>query len=351
MVQDIFKKKEGAVMERYSRQMLFEPIGKEGQKKLAKRHVLIVGTGALGSGTAEILARAGVGKITVIDRDYVEESNLHRQHLYSEEDARMRWPKAAAAEKRLGEINGLIDVRSIVGEADASLLEELAPEIDLILDGTDNFETRFLINDVSQKYRIPWIFGSCVGSFGMTYTIIPGKTPCLQCLLKQIPMQGLTCDTVGVIGPVVQMVAAYQAAEALKILTDHLEALRPSFVSFDLWKNDHLEIKAGALKDNSCLSCGKQPSYPFLSREARTKTTVLCGRDTVQVRPAEKREMVLPALASQWRKAGWKVEGNPYLLSIEKDDLRIVLFQDGRALIHGTKDEMMAKKIYQTLLG
>ncbi|MGG3987170.1 ThiF family adenylyltransferase [Bacillus smithii] len=338
-------------MERYSRQILFEPIGREGQKKLSQKHVLIVGTGALGSATAEILARAGVGRMTVIDRDYVEESNLQRQHLYSEEDARMRWPKAAAAEKRLGEINGLIDVNSIVGEADAALLEELAQEVDLILDGTDNFETRFLINDISQKYRIPWIFGACVGSFGMTYTIVPGKTPCLQCLLKQMPMQGLTCDTVGVIGPAVQMVAAYQSAEAVKILTDHQEDLRPSFVSFDLWKNDHLEIKAGALKDESCLSCGAQPAYPFLSREARTKTTVLCGRDTVQVRPGKKRDMELSALALQWRRAGWNVEGNPYLLSIEKEDLRIVLFQDGRALIHGTKDEATAKKIYQTLLG
>ncbi|MDQ0215310.1 adenylyltransferase/sulfurtransferase [Oikeobacillus pervagus] len=338
-------------MERYSRQILFPPIGEEGQLQLARKHVLIVGAGALGSSIAEMLVRSGVGKLTMIDRDYVEASNLQRQHLFSEEDAEMRWPKAVAAEKRLSEINSSVEIEAIVGDADAVKLEQLAPTIDLIMDGTDNFETRFVINDISQKYKIPWVYGGCVGSYGMSYTIIPGKTPCLQCLLKNIPMQGMTCDTVGVISPAVQMVTSYQTAEALKILTGHTEEVRPTFVSFDLWRNEHIAIKAGGLKSEDCLSCGSHPQYPFLSYETKTKTAVLCGRNTVQIRPPKGTTYSLQQLALRWKKAGFEVNGNPYLLSVKTDDGHMILFQDGRALIHGTNDEIKAKKIYQSLIG
>ena len=339
-------------MERYSRQELFSPIGKNGQQMLRSKHVLIVGLGALGSSLSEMLVRAGVGKLTIIDRDYVEASNLQRQQLYVEEDAVNRWPKAIAAEKRLHAINQEVEITAIVGDADVERLEELMIGVDLILDGTDNFETRFILNDFAQKYHTPWIFGSCVGSFGMSYTMIPGKTPCLQCLLKKVPMNGVTCDTNGVIGPIVQMVTAHQGAEALKILTNNENAIRHSFVSFDLWQNEYIQIKTTAIQDDGCLSCGESATYPMLKSEEGMKTAILCGRDTVQIRPSRaKQELNLQKLTLMWRKSGMEVSGNPFLLSIKNKDLRMVLFEDGRALIHGTADPVVAKSWYQSLLG
>ena len=209
--------------DRYSRQILFSPIGIEGQDKIRSKHVLIIGAGALGSGNAEMLTRAGVGKLTIVDRDYVEESNLQRQQLYTERDVEQKLPKAAAAEKRLREINSDVHIEAVIGDANPEKLAELAQGKDLIIDSTDNFETRLAINDISQKLNIPWIYGACVGSYGMSFTIIPGKTPCLNCLLKTIPIQGMTCDTVGIISPAVGMVVAHQTAEALKVLVEDWE--------------------------------------------------------------------------------------------------------------------------------
>lgn len=338
-------------MNRYSRQTLFSPIGMDGQEKIRKKHVLIVGLGALGSTIAETLTRAGVGKLTIIDRDYVEESNLQRQLLYSESDALERMPKAEAAKKRLNEINKDVDVYSIVGEADAQLLEKVAPHIDLIMDGTDNFDTRFIMNDIAHKFHIPLIFGSCVGSFGSTFTIIPGKTPCLQCLIKKLPMKGQTCDTVGIIAPTVQMVTAYQTAEALKILSENDCALRNTYVTFDLWQNQTLSIKADATKNPDCYTCGYHSTFPYLQYETATKTAVLCGRDTVQIRQASSMHFSIDGLAAQWRKAGYEVSGNPFLVSVLKENHRMILFKDGRALIHGTNDVAVAKKVYHSLMG
>jgi molybdopterin/thiamine biosynthesis adenylyltransferase len=337
--------------ERYSRQILFPGIGKVGQAKISSKHVLIVGAGALGSGTAEVLVRAGAGKVTIIDRDYVEESNLQRQQLYTEEDVAEKLPKAAAAKKRLGAINSQVEVQAIIGDATPEVLEELASGVDLIIDATDNFETRMMINDVSQKYKVPWIYGACVGSFGMSFTIIPGKTPCLNCLLRTIPLQGMTCDTGGIIGPAVQMVIAHQTAEGLKILAEDWEAVRSTFVSFDLWRNQYTTMKMSKAKVAACLSCGENPAYPYLDAENMTKTTVLCGRDTVQIRPPSPGEISLEQLAKQLDSLGLQVKGNPYLLSVDIDPERIVIFKDGRALIHGTKDLTHAKSVYQRILG
>ncbi|NRD77239.1 thiazole biosynthesis adenylyltransferase ThiF [Bacillus sp. BRMEA1] len=337
--------------ERYSRQILFTGIGKSGQQKLRSKHALIIGAGALGSGNAEILARAGVGKITIVDRDYVEASNLQRQQLYTEADVAEQLPKAAAAEKRLKAINSDVEVRAMIGDATAEMLEELASDVDVILDATDNFETRMMLNDVSQKYNVPWIYGACVGSFGMSFSIIPGKTACLNCLLRKIPLQGMTCDTGGIISPAVQMVIAHQSAEALKILVEDWDAVRTSFVSFDLWRNQYTSMKMSKAKDPGCMSCGESRTYPYLDHENRTKTTVLCGRDTVQIRPSIQGEVSLGKLASQLDQLGYTVKGNPYLLSVEMGSERMVIFQDGRALIHGTKDLSHAKAIYQRILG
>jgi sulfur carrier protein ThiS adenylyltransferase len=337
--------------DRYSRQTLFPGIGKEGQEKISRKHVLLIGAGALGSGNAEVLARAGVGKITIIDRDYVEASNLQRQQLYTEEDVVEKLPKAAAAKKRLSAINSEVDIEAIIGDATPEVLEERVADVDVIIDATDNFETRMAINDVSQKYNIPWIYGACVGSFGMTFSIIPGKTPCLNCLLRTIPLQGMTCDTGGIISPAVQMVIAHQTAEALKILAEDWEAVRTSFVSFDLWRNQYTSMKMSKAKFAGCLSCGENPTYPYLDRENMTKTTVLCGRDTVQIRPPNAGEISLEKLAGQLSSLGFSVKGNPYLLAVEMGKERMVIFKDGRALIHGTKDLTHAKSIYQRILG
>ncbi|MGG0718982.1 thiazole biosynthesis adenylyltransferase ThiF [Robertmurraya massiliosenegalensis] len=337
--------------ERYSRQMLFTPIGQDGQEKIHMKHVLMIGAGALGSSNGEILTRAGVGKLTIVDRDYVEASNLQRQQLYTEEDVAQKLPKAVAAEKRLKAINSDVELRAVVGDATPEMLEELVKDVDLILDATDNFETRMALNDVSQKHQIPWIYGACVGSFGMSFTIIPGKTPCLNCLLKSLPVQGMTCDTVGIIAPTVQMVVAHQTAEALKILVEDWEAIRHSFVSFDLWRNQYSSIKMTKAKDDSCLSCGSERTYPYLKRENLMKSEVLCGRDTVQIRPSKQGEVDLNELSAHLSGSHYEVKGNPYLLSIEMEDNRIVIFKDGRALIHGTKDLAHARSIYQRLLG
>jgi len=337
--------------ERYSRQILFSGIGKEGQAKIRRKHVLIIGAGALGSGSAEILTRAGVGKITIVDRDYVEASNLQRQQLYTEEDVAEKLPKAAAAEQRLRAINSDVEIHAIIGDATAMMVEELVTGVDLMLDATDNFETRMMMNDISQKYKIPWIYGACVGSFGMSFSIIPGKTPCLNCLLRTIPLQGMTCDTGGIISPAVQMVIAHQTAEALKMLVEDWDAVRTSFVSFDVWRNQYTSLKMSKAKFAGCLSCGDERTYPYLDHENMTKTTVLCGRDTVQIRPSTNGEISLERLAGQLSGLGYIVKGNPYLLSVEIGDERMVIFQDGRALIHGTKDLTHAKSLYQRILG
>lgn len=338
--------------ERYSRQILFSPIGRKGQEKLKKKHVLIIGAGALGSASGEMLTRSGIGKITIVDRDYVEESNLQRQQLYTEEDVRKKLPKAIAAEKRLIAINSEINIKGIVEDVTFERLEELIQDVDLIMDATDNFETRMVINDISQKYELPWIYGACVGSYGMSFTIIPNKTPCLSCILKSIPLQGMTCDTGGIISPAVQMVVAHQVAEALKILVEDFSAVREAFVSFDLWRNQYSSIKVSKIKDPTCLSCGIQKSYPYLQLENVTKSTILCGRDTVQIRPPKKKELHLETLSEQLKSLGYKVSGNPFLISIQKgNSQRMVIFKDGRALIHGTKDLAHAKSLYHQILG
>lgn len=337
--------------ERYSRQTLFPPIGKAGQEKISSKHVLMIGAGALGSGNAEMMVRAGVGRLTIVDRDYVEASNLQRQQLYTEEDVTEKLPKAAAAEKRLRAINSDVKIHAYIADATPEKLAVLAEGVDLIIDATDNFETRMAINDISQKYKIPWIYGACVGSFGMTFTIIPGKTPCLNCLLKTVPLQGMTCDTGGIIGPAVQMVIAHQGAEALKILVEDWDAVRTSFVSFDLWRNQYTSMKMSKAKDSGCLSCGENPEYPYLDAENMTKTTVLCGRDTVQIRPPHQQQLNLQETAEKMKELGYQVKGNPYLVSVEMSDNRLVIFQDGRALIHGTKDLAHARSIYQRFFG
>lgn len=337
--------------QRYSRQELFTPIGEKGQQKIKVKHVLIIGAGALGTGSAELLVRAGVGKLTIVDRDYVEWSNLQRQQLYTESDAEQRIPKAVAAEKRLKQINSDVDIRSHVMDVAVEELEQLVTGVDLIIDATDNFEIRMLVNDLTQKYYIPWIYGACVGSYGISYTILPGKTPCLRCLIETVPMGGITCDTVGIISPTVQMVVSYQVTEALKVLVEDYSSLRNKLVSFDLWSNQYTSINVDKVKKTTCLSCGKDRTYPNLDLKIQTKTAVLCGRDTVQLRPPEKIDRDLDHLATILSKQTGKVLKNPYLISFSTEDNRLVFFKDGRVLVHGTKDIAKAKTLYHRYLG
>ncbi|MBK5444128.1 MULTISPECIES: MoeB/ThiF family adenylyltransferase [unclassified Peribacillus] len=337
--------------ERYSRQTLFSPIGEGGQVKIQQKHVLLLGAGALGSANAEALTRAGVGKLTIVDRDYVETSNLQRQQLYTEQDVEEKLPKAEAAKRHLHAINHEVEVKAVIMDATAQTLEPLLGHVDLIMDATDNFETRMIINDLSQKLQIPWIYGACVGSVGMTMTILPGQTPCLHCLLKTIPIQGMTCDTGGIISPAVTMVVAHQIAEALKIIVEDWESVRPSLVTFDLWRNQYQTVRLTKVEKKDCLSCGDQRTYPFLTLENATKTAVLCGRDTVQVRPPKPLKLQLEKLAKDLNGSGYLVKVNPFLLSCEKNGERMVVFQDGRALVHGTKDMVHAKAMYQSILG
>ncbi|WP_338752733.1 ThiF family adenylyltransferase [Bacillus sp. FJAT-52991] len=335
--------------DRYSRQELF--LQEKGS--FTNKHVLLIGVGALGSALAEMLARAGIGHITLIDRDYVDWTNLQRQQLFTEEHAKERLPKAIAAKQRLMEINSDIQITAITADAGPIELEELIKKQspDLLLDGTDNFETRFIINDVSQKYTIPWIYGACVGSQGISFPIIPGVGPCFHCLLDMLPAEGITCDTVGVISPTVQMTAAYQGAEALKILSGRMADVRQELIAFDLWKNTFSAIRVASLQKKDCPSCGSQRHYPFLQMDNQTRVAVLCGRETVQIRPPKARRYQLHELASMLQKQGIHVKSNKFLLSAKLSNKRIVLFQDGRMLIHGTKDITAAKKLYHQLLG
>nr|WP_238323113.1 MoeB/ThiF family adenylyltransferase [Gorillibacterium massiliense] len=337
--------------DRYSRQIRFFGIGQEGQRQLACKHVLLIGAGALGSGNAEALARAGVGQISIVDRDYVELSNLNRQLLYSENDAELRMPKAIAAHKRLREINSDVTVHPHVLDATPFELKKLAENIDLIIDATDNFETRLAINDISQMYRIPWIYGACAGSYGISFTFLPGATPCLSCLLDSVPLSGATCDAAGIISPAVQMVVAHQSVEALKLLTGNRSALRSTLLTFDLWRNQHFEMDVTVSKKADCPSCGAHASYPYLSREYQTKTAVLCGRNTVQLRPAKRMERNLDELARHLSALDGNVECNPFLVSFSEKDHRMVFFKDGRVLVHGTSDIAEAKSLYHRLLG
>lgn len=334
------------MMDRYSRQILFQPIGDQGQKLLGQRHVLIIGVGTLGTLSAEALTRAGVGTITLVDRDYIEWSNLQRQQLFTEKDAKERIPKVVAAEKRLREINSEIDINAHIADVTPEEIGELIEGIDLILDATDNFDIRMIINDAAQKYQIPWIYGSCVSSYGMSYTVIPNETPCLHCLMEEIPVGGDTCDTAGIIYPAASQVVVHQTAEALKLLTNNHSALRRTIASFDMWDNQFVEIDVHHFKKADCASCGEHANYPYLQYEQQTKSAVLCGRQAVQIRPPEKQHRNLKKIAEQLRQLNGKVELNEFLLSFSLEEERLVLFTDGRALIHGTNDKDKARTLY-----
>lgn len=335
--------------ERYSRQILFTPVGEKGQSALAESHVLIVGAGALGTASAEGLVRSGIGTLTIVDRDYVEFSNLQRQQLYTEYDAKMHVPKAAAAKKRLQEINHEVTIHALIEDAGVELLRPLFRKADIVIDATDNFETRMVMNDLSLETNTPWIYGACVSSQGMYMTILPGKTPCLSCVFTSVPVGGLTCDTAGIISPAVQMVSAYQQTEALKYLTGHEEQMERKFVTFDLWQSSSFKMDVSRTKQESCPSCGTNRTYPYL-QEQRKKTAVLCGRDTVQIISKDLENLSFQHVKERLSSI-CEVEVNDFLIHIRYERHRIVCFKGGRVLIHGTNDEKVANSLLARLLG
>ncbi|MFS0645482.1 ThiF family adenylyltransferase [Siminovitchia sp. 179-K 8D1 HS] len=334
---------------RYSRQVLFEPIGESGQKKIAQSHILIVGAGALGSASAEMLVRAGAGKLTIVDRDILDWSNLQRQQLYTEQDVMDQLPKAVAAKKRLGEINSGVDIETIVADVTAENAEVLAKGKTLIVDATDNIETRLLMNDASRKVNIPFFMGAVVASYGLIYSIGWKDRPCLHCLLNTLPPQTLTCDTAGVISPIIQVVAAHQVANAFKYIVG--EEVDYRLKSFDLWTGDQAAIDVRPLRRPDCPSCSEQAVFPFLSKEKQTKTAILCGRDTVQITLSRERTVELGSLSKTIRPIVTNLISNPHLVACQFDGHRIVLFRDGRLLVHGTKDTAKAKSLAAKLLG
>lgn len=336
--------------ERYSRQILFSGIGPDGQKKLSQARVLLVGAGALGAAHAETLARAGVGFLRIVDRDFVEFSNLQRQTLYSEADAKERLPKAIAAQNRIANINSEIEVEAIVADVNYSNIEDLIKDVDLVLDGTDNFQIRYLINDACVKHEKAWIYGAAVSSYGTTMTIFPHETPCLRCVFAEMPGAGSapTCDTAGVIQPIISSVSAVQTTEALKILIGRRDALHKSLMQIDVWHNDWRKIKT-VLPDPDCECCAKN-NYEFLEAENSEFSAVLCGRNAVQIAPSRKSDLNLENLAERLKTYG-DVKLNEYLLRLTFDDYELTIFRDARAIIRGTEDIPMARSIYARLIG
>ncbi len=335
---------------RYSRQILFQKIGKDGQEKLLNSRVLLVGCGALGASHAEILARAGVGFLRIVDRDFVEFSNLQRQTLFSESDARERLPKAVAAEKRVKQINSEIEIEAIVADVNNSNIESFVTDVDLVLDGTDNFQIRFLINDACVKNKKTWIYGAAVSSYGTTMTILPDETPCLRCIFEEMPAAGSapTCDTAGVIQPVITSISAIQTTEALKILVGDFESLHKSLIQIDVWENQWRKIKLNE-PNAECETCGKR-NFEFLEAENTEFSAVLCGRDAVQIQPQNASQIDLQNLAEKLKNTG-EIKLNEYLLRLNVDGFELTVFKDARAIIRGTDDVSTARVIYAKYIG
>ncbi len=335
-------------MSRYSRQELFAGIGPQGQQRIRQSRVLVVGCGALGSMLAETMVRAGVGSLTVVDRDYLEESNLQRQSLFDEEDVARGLPKAVAAEARLRRINSEVVVRGVVADLSPENVDELVKGVSLVLDGTDNFETRFLVNDVCVREGIPWVYGACVGSYGLALLVRPRVSPCLRCILEEMPAPGSgpTCDTAGVVAPIVLVVAGLQAAEALKLLAGRTEALLPGVVTVDLWQRtfDVMDLHGRA---PWCPACA-EGRYDYLA--PGSSSAVLCGRDAVQIRAAPGAQMDLAALATRLRAVG-EVKANEYLVRFAAEGTEMVVFADGRAVVKGVTDAAQARSIYARYVG
>jgi len=335
--------------ERYSRQILFRGIGTEGQKRLAAARVAIVGCGATGSALAGLLARAGIGNLRIIDRDYVEPSNLQRQSLFDEQDATESLPKAIAAARKIAAFNSQIVVEPKVEDLVPSNVATLLEEMHLILDGTDNFETRYLINDYAVERSLPWIYSAAVGSYAVTLNVLPGQTACLACIFPDSP-RGMveTCETSGILNSAVNLVASIAATEALKFLVGGEQAakLRKTLLSFDLWTNEHAEISAAKPRPG-CRACDER-DFVHLAGEGRPHIT-LCGRNSVQIH--ERQRPIDFAEMDRRLQPHGMVRHNDFVLKFWHDPYEMTLFPDGRAIIKGTTDTALARSLYARYVG
>lgn len=333
--------------DRYSRQLRFAPIGAAGQARIGRSRVAVVGCGALGTAIAEQLCRAGVGFLRLIDRDFVEWSNLQRQSLFSEDDAQRSAPKAVAAAQRLRTVNSACVIEPLVEDLRAANAERLLAGVDLVLDGCDNFPTRHLVNEVCCKFGMPWIYGACVGAYGVSAPIIPGETPCLRCVQDELPGAGETptCDTAGIIPPAVQMVAAWQVAEALKLLVGDRAAVRHELWASDLWRGTVQRLRLDGWRQPTCAVCGSSPQYPLLSA-GDDAAVVLCGRDAVQIRRGA---VDLRQLASRLGPA--LVAANEHLVRWRDGERTVTCFRDGRVIVQGVADASAARALCDRWLG
>ncbi len=335
--------------ERYSRQVLFAPIGEAGQAHLRAAHVAIVGVGATGAAVAGLLARAGVGCLTLIDRDFVEWSNLQRQVLFDEEDARAGLPKAEAARRQIARFNSEIEVRPQIADLVPANIHSLLNGAGLVLDATDNFETRYLINDYAVEQATPWIYAGAVGSYALTMNILPGETACLACMFPKAPTgPAETCETAGILGMAVNLAASVQAVEAIKYLTGARAAMRRTLLSHDLWTNERSELRAAGSPRVGCRVCGPARELSHLRGEGRAQIT-LCGRNSVQIHE-HARAMDFAALAEVLAPHG-EVRYNSLLLRFRRPPHTLTVFPDGRTLVQGTTDTGLARSLYARFLG
>jgi molybdopterin/thiamine biosynthesis adenylyltransferase len=341
-----------AQREKYSRQILFAEIGETGQERLISGSAVVVGCGALGTVAANLLVRAGVGRIRIVDRDFVEESNLQRQTLFEEQDAREAVPKAIAAERRLRAINSEGVVEGIVADLTPENAQELLGGFSVILDGTDNFETRLLLNDVAISMSVPWIYAAAVGSYGVTMTVRPGETACLACMVEdQQNAAGLgledTCDTIGVLNAAAGVIASIEAAEAMKLLAGKPEALNGKLISCDVWKGKFQSIRVR--RNSDCRACARR-KFIYLEGSAQPEIT-MCGRDSVQIHERG-RKLDLAALGRRLSSSATSdIRSNEFLLRFNASPYEMTIFADGRAVIKGTKDPAVARSLYSRYVG
>jgi molybdopterin-synthase adenylyltransferase len=338
--------------EKYSRQILFAGIGEEGQERLIASSAVLVGCGALGTVVANLLVRAGIGRLRIIDRDFVEPSNLQRQTLFEESDAREALPKAAAAERRLRAINSGVQVDGIVADITPGNVSELVAGFPLILDGTDNFETRLLLNDAAISLGIPWIYAAAVGSYGVTMTILPGETACLACLLESDNSSGAigaeaTCDTAGVLNAAAGVVASIEAAEAIKLLAGKPEALNVRLISCDVWSRKFQSIRVA--RNPNCRACVRR-DFTYLEGDAQPHIT-MCGRDSVQIHERSRKLDLLELGRRLASLPATQIRNNDFLLRFSVIPYEMTVFADGRAIIKGTKDPAVARSLYARYVG
>jgi molybdopterin/thiamine biosynthesis adenylyltransferase len=338
-------------LDRYVRQIRYPPLGAEGQARLGASRVLVCGCGALGSMAASTLVRAGVGLVRIVDRDFPETNNLQRQILFDQQDVADQVPKAVAAARKLRRVNSEVRVEGIVADLNPANIEQLCDGIDAIVDGMDNFETRFLVNDLAVRRRIPWVYGGCLGAEGQTMTILPGQTACLRCLIHDCPPPGTmpTCDTAGILAPIVGVIASIEAIEAIKILSGHPEAVSRWLTVVELWDNCIRQIDVSKLRDQvDCPAC-KHGQFPWLTGKQASRSAVLCGRNAVQLTPPGP-GVPLDELARRLEGVG-RLSRNEFLLRLKVDPYELTVFPDGRAIISGTSDVPTARTLYAKYIG